>query len=116
MNKTFALLSWIAPGLIALASATGAHAAGDPERGQTKASMCAGCHQIAGWRNAYPAYRAPKLGGQHPEYLVSALKAYKAKERWHPTMQSIAATLTDRDMADLAAYYAGAVAQGEKQK
>ena len=56
---------------------------------------------------AYPAvYSVPKLGGQHAGYLVKALQAYKAGERSHPTMRAIAATLSDQDMADLAAYYA----------
>src|SRR5438477_9612544 len=83
---------------------------GDPAAGERKVEMCAGCHGIAGWRNAYPAYRVPKLGGQHPEYIVAALKAYQSKQRAHPTMQAIAAGLTDQDIADLAAYF-GATGQ-----
>ncbi len=82
-----------------------AAATGDPAAGERKSSMCAGCHGITGWRNAYPAYDVPKLGGQHADYIVSALKAYKAKQRAHPTMQAIAATLSDQDMADLAAFF-----------
>lgn len=89
-----------------------AHAAeqapGDATAGARKASMCAGCHSIPGYRNAYPAYSVPKLGGQHAPYIVSALKAYQAKTRAHPTMQAIAAGLSDADMADLAAYFAAA--------
>ncbi len=73
---------------------------------QAKLSMCVGCHGIEGYRTAFPeVYSVPKLGGQHPEYIVSALKAYKAGERSHPTMQSIAAGLSEEDMAALAAYY-----------
>jgi len=69
--------------------------------------MCAGCHGIAGFRAAYPeTYRVPKLGGQNAGYIVAALKAYKAGERNHPTMKAIASSLTEQDMADLAAYYA----------
>lgn len=53
----------------------------------------------------------PKLGGQHAGYIVSALRAYKSGERTHPSMRAIAATLSDQDMADLAAYYGSAQAQ-----
>ena len=84
------------------------HAQGDAAAGKQKTAMCAGCHGIAGFRTAYPeTYRVPKLGGQNAGYLVSALKAYKAGERQHPTMKAIAAGLSEQDMADLAAYYSG---------
>ena len=52
--------------------------------------------------------RLHKLGGQYPEYIVAALQAYKAGERSHPTMRSVAAGLSEQDMADLAAYYSAA--------
>jgi cytochrome c553 len=82
------------------------HAEGDAAAGKNKTAMCAGCHGIAGFKTAYPeTYHVPKLGGQNAGYIVSALKAYKAGDRQHPTMKAIAATLTDQDMADLAAYY-----------
>lgn len=82
-------------------------AAGDPKAGQLKTSMCAGCHGIPGWRTAYPSvYSVPKLGGQHADYIVAALKAYKTGERDHPSMKGIAGSLSDQDMEDLAAYYA----------
>ena len=82
-----------------------AQPAGDPVAGKDKSFICAGCHGIPGWRNAYPDYRVPKLGGQHAEYIVSALKAYQSGMRSHTTMHSIAASLSDKDMADLAAYF-----------
>jgi cytochrome c553 len=88
-------------------AAFGSAQSGDPSAGEEKARMCAGCHGIAGWRNAYPAYSVPKLGGQHAEYLAAALNAYRSKERAHPTMQAVAASLSDQDIADLAAYFAG---------
>ena len=81
---------------------------GDPLVGQVKAETCLGCHGVPGYRNAYPAYRVPKLGGQHAEYLVSALQAYRQGERWHPTMRAMAAGLTEQDMHDIAAYFAQA--------
>jgi cytochrome c553 len=79
---------------------------GDPVAGQRKTQMCGGCHGIDGWRTAYPeVYGVPKIGGQHPAYIVKALQAYKSGERNHPSMRAIAASLSDQDMADLAAYY-----------
>ena len=84
-------------------------AEGDPAAGKNKTSMCAGCHGISGFRSAYPeTYHVPKLGGQNAGYIVAALRAYKAGERNHPTMKAIASSLTEQDMADLAAYYADA--------
>ena len=77
---------------------------GDPAAGERKSGQCAGCHGIPEWRNAYPAYRVPKLGGQHAEYIAAALKAYQTKARAHPTMQAIAADLSEQDIADLAAF------------
>jgi len=82
-------------------------AAGDPVAGKTKTSMCAGCHGIPGWRTAYPSvYSVPKLGGQHADYLVAALKGYQSGERSHPTMDAIVGSLSEQDIEDLAAYYA----------
>jgi cytochrome c553 len=81
--------------------------AGNPVAGSQKTQMCAGCHGIEGWRTAYPeVYKVPKLGGQHQAYIVKALQAYKSGERTHPSMRAIAASLSDQDVADLAAYYA----------
>ena len=81
---------------------------GDPAAGAKKTQMCGGCHGIDGWRTAYPeVYSVPKIGRQHPAYIVKALQEYKSGERSHPSMKAIAATLSDQDMADLAAYYGG---------
>jgi cytochrome c553 len=96
--------------LAALMAAAGpaAWAAGDAVAGKSKIAMCQGCHGIPGWKTAFPeVYQVPKLGGQHAAYLVKALQAYKSGERSHPSMQGIAAGLSEQDMADLAAYYAG---------
>jgi cytochrome c553 len=94
-------------GLAAAVAAVPLLAQGDPEAGAQKTAMCAGCHGIPGFRTAYPeVYSVPKLGGQNETYLVNALKAYKAGERSHPSMVAIAASLSEKDMADLAAYYA----------
>jgi cytochrome c553 len=81
---------------------------GQPAQGRAKSAMCEGCHGIVGYRTAFPdVYPVPKLGGQRSDYLVKALRDYKSGARSHPTMRGIAATLSDQDMADLAAYYAG---------
>ena len=80
---------------------------GDPAAGKERTRMCAGCHGISSYKAAFPeVYRVPKLGGQHAAYIVKALQAYKSGERSNPTMKAIASDLTDKDMADLAAYYA----------
>jgi cytochrome c553 len=82
--------------------------AGDAASGADKKSMCAGCHGIPGYHTVYPeVYKVPKLGGQYPGYIVKALMAYKSGERAHPTMRAIATSLSEKDMADLAAYYGG---------
>jgi cytochrome c553 len=89
----------------ALGCVAAVYAAGDPAAGAQKNRMCQGCHGIPGYRYAYPDYRVPRLGGQHAQYIVNALKEYQSKARSNPTMQAIAADLSDQDMQDLAAYY-----------
>lgn len=90
---------------------------GDPQAAKNKISMCIGCHGIPGYRTSFPeVYPVPKLGGQHAAYIVRALQAYRDGERSHPSMRAIATSLSDQDMADLAAYYGSkaAVAEGVK--
>lgn len=92
---------------IAFQPAFAADAPGNPDAGRQKASMCVGCHNIPGYKTAFPSvYHVPKLDGQHAAYIVSALKGYKAGNRSHPSMRAIAGSLSDADMADLAAFYA----------
>jgi cytochrome c553 len=84
---------------------------GDVERGRELGFTCLGCHGIPGYRNAYPSYRVPKLGGQKAAYLEMALQAYRAGTRPHPTMQAQAGSLGDEDIMDLVAWItAGATA------
>ncbi|EGQ9934095.1 c-type cytochrome [Vibrio vulnificus] len=81
-------------------------AAGDIAAGQAKAAVCAACHGANGMATI-PGY--PNLKGQNEQYLVSAIKAYKNKERnggLAVVMQAQAAMLNDADIANLAAYYA----------
>jgi len=84
-----------------------ASAAGDAQAGAKLAYTCLGCHGIAGYRNAYPSFRVPKLGGQTQEYLAIALKNYRDGNRPHPTMQAQAHSLGDQGIEDVAAYFAG---------
>jgi cytochrome c553 len=89
-----------------LTTAQIANASGDVETGKVKAYTCTGCHGIPGYKNVYPTYKVPKIGGQNYEYLVIALKAYKAGERDHPTMALQAQALSDQDIEDISAYFA----------
>jgi cytochrome c553 len=92
----------------ALACSTAfAQTPGNPARGKDLANTCLGCHGVPGYKNAYPNYSVPKLEGQHPEYIVLALQSYRSGERSHITMHSQASSLTDQDMADIAAYFSG---------
>lgn len=92
------------------AAAVGAHAqgaAGNADAGKKKADMCIGCHGIPGYQNSFPEiHKVPMISGQSDKYIVAALTAYKTGERKHPSMRGIAGSLSEQDMADLAAYYA----------
>jgi cytochrome c553 len=82
---------------------------GNAETAKNKISMCTGCHGIPGYKTAYPhVYRVPMITGQQPVYVVNALKAYKSGARIHPSMRGVAQSLSDQDMADLAAYFSSA--------
>lgn len=89
-------------------AALSAHAAGDAAKGAGKAAMCIGCHGIPGYQASFPqVHRVPMISGQGAGYIVAALQAYAKGERRHPTMKGIAASLSEQDMADLGAFYAG---------
>jgi len=81
-------------------------AAQDAKAGEKKTALCSGCHNIQGYQSSFPEiYKVPKISGQNAKYIVAALNAYKKGERKHPTMRAISSTLSDPDMADLAAFY-----------
>jgi len=109
-----AILPCIAAAALALALDSAAQSpapVGNPAAGAQKNQMCAGCHGIVGWRTAFPeVYKVPKIGGQYAAYIVKALQEYRSGERSHPSMRAIAASLSDQDMLDLAAYYSVAPA------
>ena len=90
---------------------------GNAEQGAKKVSLCAGCHSIPGYRSSVPEiYTVPMIGGQSAGYIVSALQDYKKGERKHPTMRSISGSLSEQDMADLAAYYSVQTASSKPNK
>jgi cytochrome c553 len=92
--------------LISLFVAQPATAEGDAARGATLGYTCLGCHGIEGYRNAYPSYRVPKLGGQKASYLIVALTGYRNGTRAHPTMRAQSSSLSDQQIEDVAAYLA----------
>jgi cytochrome c553 len=80
---------------------------GNVEAARGKVSMCIGCHGIPNYRASFPeVYSVPKIGGQNAAYLAAALREYASGARSHPTMDAIARSLSEQDIADLAAYYA----------
>ena len=79
-------------------------AKGSAEAGKEKAVACAGCHGVDG-NSTNPQY--PNLAGQHELYLVKALRAYQTGLRKDPLMKPLVAHLSEKDIEDLAAYYAG---------
>ena len=81
--------------------------AGDVARGKQLTYTCQGCHGIPGYKNAYPHYHVPKIGGQSQQYLVNALTEYRQGKRKHPTMQAQAESFSEADIADIAAFLSG---------
>ena len=79
--------------------------AADEYTGKEKAETCVGCHAIEGYNNTYPTYKVPKLGCQHSEYIIAALKAYQKGDRKHETMHANASGLSDEDIQDIAKYF-----------
>jgi len=107
MNKSLSSLAVALVASVTVFTAQAQDIRGDAAAGQKKNAMCIGCHGIVGYQASFPEiYKVPKISGQGEKYIVSALSAYKKGERKHPTMRGIATSLTDQDMADLAAYYA----------
>jgi cytochrome c553 len=103
MKKIYALL--VLAGIFNAAAA--ADIVGNPKAAAAKVEMCIGCHGIYDYKASFPeVYRVPKIGGQSAKYIESALNAYKKGDRKHPSMHGIAASLSDQDIADVAAYYA----------
>jgi len=90
---------------VLLAASSMAMAAGNPEAGRAKSEACLGCHGIPSYNNVYPTYHVPRLSGQHADYIVAALKAYRDGQRDHATMNAQVANMSDADMADIGAFW-----------
>jgi cytochrome c553 len=86
------------------AAATPAALQGDAAKGRLLTYTCQGCHGVTGYKNAYPNYHVPRIGGQTPQYLSNALHEYRQGKRKHPTMQAQAESFSEQDIADIAAY------------
>lgn len=86
------------------APAAPAQLAGNADSGRQLTYTCQGCHGIVGYRNVYPTYHVPRIGGQSVVYLTNALTEYKKGTRRHPTMQAQAQSFSDQDIADIAAF------------
>ena len=97
--------------LVASATVFSAHAQevkGDAKAGETKVAMCIGCHGIPGYQASFPeVYRVPMISGQNAKFIASALTAYQKGERKHPSMRAIAESLSEKDIADISAFYEG---------
>ncbi len=88
-----------------LLAAGAVSATGDQQAGRTKSESCLGCHGIPNYNNVYPTYHVPKLAGQHADYIIAALKAYRDGQRQHPTMSTQAKSLSDQDMVDIGTFW-----------
>ncbi|MFM9901857.1 MAG: c-type cytochrome [Polaromonas sp.] len=107
MNKLFTTIFALAVSCVT-GSGMAQELKGDAKAGEAKNAMCIGCHGIKGYQASFPeVYKVPMISGQSAKYISTALNAYKKGERKHPTMRGIAETLSEQDMADLAAYYSG---------
>lgn len=105
MNKTLTTIFALAVASVT-AFSHAQEAKGDVKAGEKKIAMCIGCHGIPGYQSSFPeVHKVPMISGQSGKYIASALDAYKKGDRKHPTMRGIAESLSDQDMADVAAYY-----------
>lgn len=103
--RSFGVLTSAA--MLALGASAQGVSAGDAQAARSKVAMCIGCHGIPGYQSSFPeVHKVPKISGQNAAYLAAALTAYRKGDRKHPSMKAIATSLTDQDIADLAAYYA----------
>jgi len=79
---------------------------GDAGAGAKKVAMCIGCHGLPGYQSSFPTvYKVPKIAGQNAKYIIAALDGYRSGDRKFPSMRAVAASLSDQDIADVAAYY-----------
>lgn len=114
MNKILSSLSVLVVACVTTFSVHAQESKGDAHAGEKKIAMCIGCHGIKGYQASFPEiHKVPMISGQSAAYISAALTAYKKGERKHPTMRGIADSLSDQDIADVAAYYsASGVVEG----
>jgi cytochrome c553 len=104
MKRLLSVLA--AAGLLSCAGVQAADVKGDAHAGEKKVAMCLGCHNIIGYQASFPeVHKVPMIAGQNAAYIVAALTEYKKGERKHPTMRAIAGSLSEQDIADVAAFY-----------
>lgn len=111
MTRSQLLASLLATAALAATTAHAAETKGNIEAGRVKTYTCHGCHGVPGYKNAYPNYHVPLIGGQNYDYLVSALNGYKNGERSHPTMRAQGESLSKEDIEDIAAYLSSLAAK-----
>ncbi|OYD48375.1 c-type cytochrome [Acidovorax kalamii] len=105
MNKTLTTLFALAVASVTAVSHA-QEAKGDVEAGKQKIAMCIGCHGIVGYQASFPEiHKVPMISGQSAKFITAALVAYQKGERKHPTMRGIAESLSEKDIADVSAYY-----------
>ncbi len=108
MNKLLLTLSSLLVASATAFSASAQEVKGDAKAGEGKVAMCIGCHGISGYQASFPEiYKVPMISGQNAKFIASALSAYQKGERKHPSMRGIAESLSEQDIADVAAYYEG---------
>lgn len=79
---------------------------GDAGAGAKKIAMCIGCHGLPGYQSSFPmVYKVPKIAGQNAKYIAAALSGYQSGDRKHPSMRGVAGSMSEQDIADVAAYY-----------
>jgi cytochrome c553 len=106
MNKAISLLLALAASCSMHSMAQAQDVKGDAQAGAKKNAMCIGCHGIPGYQASFPqVYKVPMISGQNGKYIAAALDEYRKGERKHPSMRGVAGSLSDQDIADLAAYY-----------
>ncbi len=106
MKKLLTPIIALAVSCVTAVSVQAQEVKGDVKAAEQKIAMCIGCHGIKGYQASFPeVYKVPMISGQNAKYIVNALNAYKKGERKHPTMRGISESLSEQDMADVAAYY-----------
>jgi cytochrome c553 len=103
MTTGFKVFAVLVSGVLLVVAPTLLRAEGEPEAGREKAQTCEACHGLDG-KSVEPTY--PNLAGQHQSYLIKALADYRSGARANAIMAGFAASLSNQDIEDLAAWYA----------